>query len=161
MKESYKSLIDKFKASEIKMEEGLKSLKSQRGTVIDQLFKELHNQAFEKIDCLQCANCCKTTGPLLLPIDIQRLAKAKKMSSGVFLKTYLKLDEDEDWVFKSMPCPMLGENNYCSVYEDRPTACREYPHTDDGNMKQKLEITKKNCAICPAVADIVTRLGNA
>lgn len=43
---------------------------------------------------------------------------------------YLRVDEDNDKVFKSMPCPFLGEDNLCSIYDIRPKACREFPHTD-------------------------------
>lgn len=128
--------------------------KKQKGEV-DSLFHAAHDEVFAKVDCLTCANCCKTTGPLLTEKDIDRLANYFGMKSSMFEEKYLRIDEDGDNVFKTMPCPFLGEDNFCSVYEFRPKACREYPHTDRRNMKQILMLTKKNASICPAVYDII------
>lgn len=135
-----------------------KKLKIQKSKNLDQDFHELHDEAFEKIDCLACANCCKTTSPMLFPKDIERLANATKMKPSAFTDKYLKIDEDGDFVFQSAPCPFLGADNYCSVYEDRPKACREYPHTDRKNMYQILDLTYKNIKVCPAVYSIVENL---
>jgi len=65
------------------------------------------------------------------------------------------MDEEEDYVLKSSPCSFLEKDNSCSIYDVRPLACREYPHTDRKNMFQVLEITAENSLICPAVARIV------
>ncbi|MNE52092.1 Flagellin N-methylase [compost metagenome] len=80
------------------------------------------------------------------------------MKPGDFVERYLRIDEDNDYVLQSVPCPFLGNDNYCSVYEDRPKACREYPHTDHSPMLQILDITLKNTAICPAVYEVVERM---
>jgi hypothetical protein len=45
-------------------------------------------------------------------------------------------------------------DNYCMVYESRPKACREYPHTDRKKFAQLLSLTEKNLDTCPAVLDI-------
>ena len=118
-----------------------------------------HNEeAFEKIDCLTCANCCKTTSPILYQNDIERLSKSLRMKPGDFIEQYLRVDEDHDYVLKSSPCPFLGSDNYCSVYENRPRACREYPHTHRKKMVQIMDLTFKNTFVCPAVFEIVERL---
>ena len=124
----------------------------------DQIVNELHEEVFEEVDCLKCANCCKTTGPLLLPKDIQRLSKRLRMTERAFVEAYLIFDEEGDHVFRSMPCPFLGEDNYCSVYEDRPKACRAYPHTDQKGQMDIFHLTRKNAKICPAVSRIFQRL---
>lgn len=154
----YRKLLDtasKNKAENKKFLEKLKKLKPAR---FDEKVQVLHDQAFENIDCLQCANCCKTTGPLLLNKDIDRLAKELKMRPAVFADQYLRMDEDKDYVFKSMPCVFLGQDHYCKVYEARPNACREYPHTQQRDQLQKLKITFSNSLICPAVAQVVEML---
>jgi hypothetical protein len=87
--------------------------------------------------------------------DVDKLAHHLKISPGQLQDTYLRLDEDGDWVLKSTPCPFLLEDNRCSVYEARPRACRMYPHTDHASMSEVLDLTKKNARICPAVAHIV------
>lgn len=125
---------------------------------IDQLFHEAHDEAFEKIDCLTCANCCKTTSPIFYQRDIERAAKACKLKPGEFIEKYLKIDEDKDYVLKSSPCHFLDADNYCTIYEDRPNACREYPHTNRKKMQQILDLTYKNTLVCPAVLEITEKI---
>jgi hypothetical protein len=125
---------------------------------VDELFHELHQREFEKINCLACAKCCRDLGPLLTDRDIQKLSQFLKIKPSAFTDKYLRIDEDGDFVFKSMPCPFIGDDNYCSVYESRPTACREYPHTDRKNIKGILDICIKNAAICPAVENILAEI---
>ncbi len=135
-----------------------KKLKQKKEKELDEVFHSLHEKVFEEIDCLECANCCKTTSPMLFPKDIERMADAVRMKPSLFSDKYIKIDEDGDFVFKSSPCPFLKEDNYCSIYEDRPKACREYPHTNRKNMPQILDLTYKNIKVCPAVYQIVEKL---
>lgn len=136
----------------------LLSLKKKDPRKVDDAFHALHEEVFEEIDCLECANCCKTTSPIFYDTDIDRLAKELRMKSVDFVAQYLKVDEDGDQVLKSAPCPFLGDDNYCHVYDARPKACREFPHTDRKKMVQIMELTHKNTQVCPAVFEIVERL---
>ena len=122
---------------------------------LDYVMQELHDEAFSRIDCLACANCCKTTGPLFTNADIERLAKHFRMKPSVFMDTYLRVDEDGDHVLQQTPCTFLGADNYCSVYDVRPKACREYPHTNRKKFHQIANLTLKNVSICPAAFQIV------
>jgi Fe-S-cluster containining protein len=150
--------VAKNKARENK--EFLKDLKKKDPRKVDTAFHNNHYEVFEEIDCLQCANCCKTTSPIFYPMDIDRLSKFLKIKPSDFIQTYLRIDEDKDYVLQVAPCPFLGSDNYCSVYEARPRACREYPHTDRKKMVQITELTYKNTLVCPAVLEIVERLKN-
>jgi len=125
---------------------------------LDTYFHEVHEEVFEKTDCLSCANCCKTTSPIFYNRDIERLAKHFKIKPGDFIERYLKIDEDKDYVLRQAPCPFLGADNYCSVYENRPNACREYPHTDRKRISQLLDLTYKNTFVCPAVLEITEKI---
>ncbi len=137
-----------------------KRLKKWPPKKLDTEFHAAHSAAFAEIDCLECANCCKTTGPLFTDKDIDRLAKHFKMKAADFIEKYLRVDEDGDFVLQSVPCPFLGSDNYCSVYENRPKACREFPHTDRNRMHQILDLTRKNVEVCPAVFQMVERMKN-
>ncbi|MFK7756827.1 MAG: YkgJ family cysteine cluster protein [Flavobacteriales bacterium] len=125
---------------------------------LDPLFQGLHEEVFEEVDCLECANCCKTTSPIFRDTDIERLAKHLRMKASEFTKKYLYLDDDHDYVLNTAPCPFLGDDLYCTVYESRPKACKEYPHTDRKNMSQILNLTVKNTQVCPAVGEIMERI---
>lgn len=125
---------------------------------LDYLMQELHEEEFSRTDCLECANCCKTTGPLFTDKDVTRIAKHFKMKEQAFIAQFLKIDEDNDYVLQSVPCTFLGADNYCSIYEVRPKACREFPHTDRKKFQQISNLTLKNVAICPAAFTIVEEM---
>lgn len=132
-----------------------KKLKKKPPKQLDYIMQELHDEAFSNIDCLACANCCKTTGPLFTDKDVERIAKHFKMKPQQFIAEFLRIDEDNDYVLQSVPCTFLGADNYCSIYEVRPKACREYPHTDRKKFQQIANLTLKNVAICPAAFQVV------
>lgn len=150
----------KAKAEKLKPENKrfLDKLKKKLPKDLDQQFQRLHEEAFETIDCLTCANCCKTTGPLFTQKDIERLSALFKLRPAEFISKYLHVDEDGDYVLNVLPCPFLGTDNYCSVYEHRPNACRQYPHTDQRKMHTVFKETLHNTAVCPAVFEIVEKL---
>jgi hypothetical protein len=123
----------------------------------DEVIHPIHDEVFEVTDCLHCANCCKTTSPIFYQKDIERAAKALRMKPGDFILKYLKMDEDDDYVVKQSPCPFLDAENYCLIYDNRPTACREYPHTNRKRVYQMFDKTLQNTMVCPAVFEIVER----
>ncbi len=125
----------------------LDSLKKKPPKNLDYVVQETHDEVFEEIDCLQCANCCKTTGPLFTEKDIERVAKHLRMKPSDFEDRFLKVDEDRDKVLQALPCFFLMDDNKCSIYEVRPKACREYPHTDRKKIYQINNLTLKNTII--------------
>ncbi len=135
-----------------------KKWKQSKPRDLDQKFHSAHELEFKKMDCLTCANCCKTTSPIFRDADIRRIAKHLKMKEAQFISTYLNMDDESDYVLKNSPCHFLGADNKCDIYEVRPLACREYPHTDRKNMHQILELTVQNSLICPAVSRIVQKI---
>ncbi len=135
-----------------------KKLKLKEPKNLDTLFHEAHEEVFEKLDCLTCANCCKTTSPIWYQRDIERASKAERLKPGVFIEKYLRIDEDNDYVLKQSPCAFLNTDNTCKIYEDRPNACREYPHTNRKKMIQVMDLTFKNTLVCPAVLKITEQV---
>ncbi|MCE7057623.1 YkgJ family cysteine cluster protein [Algoriphagus sp. AGSA1] len=143
-------------SSHLRLKARLRKIKPK---VLDEKFEKLHGEAFEEIDCLDCANCCKTTSPIFLNTDIDRLAKVFRMKSSAFIEEYLHRDEEGDFVLNFSPCVFLGTDNKCLVYEDRPKACREYPHTNRKKIHGVLELSLKNTLVCPAVFKIFQQIG--
>ena len=136
----------------------VKRLSKQKGKKLDELGDELDAEVFEEINCLDCANCCSTIPPMLNRADISRIAKHLGMKSAVFQEEYLRQDEDGDTVMKTTPCPFLLEDNACLIYEYRPRACREYPHTGQEEFSQHLKLHAVNSRHCPAVFHILERM---
>ncbi len=136
----------------------LAQLKKKPPKNLDYVVQDVHEEVFEKIDCLQCANCCKTTGPLFTEKDIERISKHLMMKAADFESKFLRIDEDSDKVLQSLPCWFLNGDNTCSIYEVRPKACREFPHTDRKKIYQINALTEKNALICPAVYEFLEKL---
>lgn len=136
----------------------IQKLKKWPSGKLDDQFQYFHNEAFEKINCLDCANCCKTTSPVFTQPDIGRISAGLKIRPVHFIDKYLQKDDEGDYVLKSSPCPFLESDNRCSIYHDRPTACRTYPHTNRKKIHQLLSLTYKNSFICPAVLFIFEKL---
>lgn len=122
--------------------------RAKKNDVLKQL-PDLHEEAFSKIDCLQCAACCKNYSPRFKTPDIKRISKLLKMKEGEFIETYLREDEDGDFVLQQLPCPFLGANHYCSIYEDRPSDCHRFPYTDEDIIIKRQPLTLKNATFCP------------
>ena len=138
----------------------IKKLKKKKPKDLDDFVHTLHEEAFAEFSCLDCANCCKTIGPRLIQKDIERLAKHLKIKEAEFTEQYIVTDEDGDFVFRGHPCPFLLYDNYCMVYESRPRACRQYPHTDQKRFYQILKLSHKNCETCPVVYEIFEEIKN-
>lgn len=129
----------------------IKKLKKLGSSELDEYIHALHEKYEEEIDCLDCGNCCKSISPAMKGRDIERIAKYLKVKASELVAEHMEIDDDGDYVFRSQPCPFIGEDNYCSVYPARPRACREYPHTDRNKQYQILNLSMKNIAVCPIV----------
>lgn len=119
--------------------------------------QDFHEEATAAVDCLQCANCCKGYSPRFKTPDIKRISKLLKMREGTFIETYLRLDEEGDYVVKSSPCPFLGSDNHCSIYDSRPSDCARFPYTDEDVLFKRPKITLKNACFCPIVYQVLER----
>ena len=118
----------------------------------------LHEEAFSKIDCLQCANCCKNYSPRFKTPDIKRISKVLGLRESEFIEKYLLVDEEGDFIVNTKPCPFLGADNLCSIYEDRPSDCRRFPYTDEDVIIKRKELTLKNSTFCPITYYVLEKL---
>lgn len=149
----YRANVKKNKVAHKKL---FNKIRKKRPKNIDREINALDDDFFEKNNCLDCANCCKTTPALILNKDIDRIAKHLNLKAKDFVTQYLKIDDDDDYIYKQTPCVFLNEDNSCQIYEVRPKSCREYPHTDSNKIS--LALMQKNVGICPAVYHITEKL---
>lgn len=139
----------------------LPKLKQHKGKHLDRWADELDQAVFKKIDCLDCANCCTSIPPMVSTQDTERLAKHLNLSTKAFFNQYLIKDEDGDVVMNQSPCPFLQSDNKCAVYDVRPKACRQYPHTGTQDFSKNLALHFQNSAYCPAVFHILEQMEKA
>ena len=158
MKEEIEGLKKKYFQERKENKSLFAKLKKMKGAPLDQKFHDLHNEVFKEIDCLECANCCKTSSPIFIEKDVTRISKHLNMKPGDFHEKYLKRDDEYDIVLKESPCAFLNENNACSIYDVRPRACSEYPHTNRKKFIQITDLTLANTKVCPATHSIIENL---
>lgn len=132
-------------------------LKADKNKVLKQL-PDFNEVAYEKINCLNCAACCKNYSPRFKTPDIKRIAKHLDLKEGVFIQKYLILDEEGDYVVNTKPCPFLGADNYCAIYEVRPSDCARFPYTDEDVILKRVPLTLKNSTFCPIVYFVLEEL---
>jgi Fe-S-cluster containining protein len=131
--------------------------RADKNTVLNRL-PAMHAEAFEKIDCLQCAACCKNYSPRFKTPDVKRLAKHLHIKESDFIATYLQVDSEGDFVVKHTPCPFLGADNRCAIYAVRPSDCARFPYTDEDVLVKRQALTLKNATFCPIVYHVLARL---
>jgi uncharacterized protein len=138
----------------------LRSLKHRNlGFQPDELAAELHQQAFQIVDCTCCANCCKTMTVKLDQTDINRIAKHLDTTEKEFIDEFLEADDEKGmYIVKKKPCPFLGSDDRCTIYDVRPTACREFPHTDKEGFATRTILHANNALKCPAVFWIIEQM---
>lgn len=159
MKDYLEELPEKAKLKQAENRKYFASLKKRTPKNLDYIMQDLHDKEFKETNCLDCANCCKTTSPIFTDKDIERISKHLKMKVADFTAKYLIRDSDDFMVLKTAPCAFLDENdNTCFIYDVRPKACAEYPHTNRKKFIQLTNLTIANTFVCPATYNIVEKL---
>ncbi len=131
--------------------------KANKNAVLRQL-PDLHEEAVQKNNCLSCASCCRNYSPRFKTPDVKRISRHLKMRESEFIHQYLLVDDEGDFVAKSAPCPFLGSDNFCSIYEVRPSDCARFPYTDEDVIIKRKTLTLKNASFCPIVFDVLDQL---
>jgi uncharacterized protein len=131
--------------------------RTDKNKILKQL-PQLHDEAFEKVDCLACAACCKNYSPRFKTPDVKRISKHLGLKESDFIETYLRVDEDGDFVVKTSPCPFLGTDNFCSIYDVRPSDCSRFPYTDEDVIIKRQQLTLKNSTFCPITYYVLDKL---
>jgi uncharacterized protein len=137
----------------------LRSLKSKDEEPVDQAARKLHAEVFSIIDCTRCGNCCRTSNPVFTEQEIERIAQRLGMTGAELIEKHFVACEDEDGMQpKTQPCPLLGADTRCTVYEDRPASCAGFPYTDEEGFACRTYMHAANALGCPAVFYIIERM---
>lgn len=137
----------------------LRGLERRKLRGLDGLAIELNKKAFKRIDCLACANCCKTMSPTYTKADVKRIANHLGMSFQQYYDKYLEKDKTGDYMNKSQPCQFLRKDNKCSIYPVRPRDCSGFPHTQNRDFKLYIGKTHaQNIEYCPITMNIVENM---
>jgi uncharacterized protein len=125
----------------------------------DEEAAELHQRAFQIVDCTRCANCCRTMDVILDQADIDRIAGHLGTTPAALIAEHLEpCPEGNAWQMRAKPCAFLGADGRCTIYDVRPAACREFPHTDKPGFTGRKMGHARNALQCPIVYWIIEEL---
>ena len=137
----------------------LRGLEKRKIRGVDIMAQKLNGDAFREIDCLKCANCCKTMAPTFKKAEVKRIAAHMGMTYDGYFKKYLKIDKAGDIMNKYTPCQHLGKDNMCSIYAIRPKDCSGFPHTQKRDFTEFIPETNiQNVDYCPATYYVVEKM---
>ena len=127
---------------------------------LDKMTVEAEKEVWKEVDCMSCANCCKTMTPTYTPKDIKRIAAHQGMTPIAFKEKWLFKEKGSgDWLNKSLPCQFLNlKNNKCTIYEVRPADCSGFPHLSKKRMPDYMHVHKQNLEFCPATFKMVEKM---
>lgn len=127
---------------------------------LDSIAQQIDAEVWKEIDCLSCANCCKTMTPTFTKTDIKRIAAHLDMSAADFTKKWLEFDKKEgDWMNNKQPCQFLDpKTHFCSIYEVRPADCAGFPHLKKKKMTEYIHVHQQNISYCPATYLMVEKM---
>lgn len=123
---------------------------------IDNLANSVAEPIVKAIDCTTCGNCCRHLDVQLGEDDLERLASGIDVAiREIREKVTVQEQDDPDIVgiFTSQPCSFLDET-LCTVYENRPTSCRDYPQfTPD--FRWMLGWMIEGTHLCPIIYNVL------
>ncbi|GAB5492013.1 MAG: YkgJ family cysteine cluster protein [Phototrophicaceae bacterium] len=126
---------------------------------IDAVANAIAQPIIEAIDCTECGNCCRNLDVQLGEDDLERLATGINIPISEIRQNVTVQDIDDPdivGIFKAQPCTFL-EGNLCTVYEHRPTSCRDYPQfTPD--FRWMLGWMIEGSHLCPIIYNVLIEM---
>lgn len=132
-------------------------IRNSNGDLIDLLVQQINAVVEPAIDCTACGACCKTLMINVEPPEVERLSSRLGMAPGEFKQQYIEESLQGQLVVNQVPCHFLAGTR-CSVYEDRFSECREFPHLHRKNFKDRMFGTLVHYAMCPIIFNVVEEL---
>jgi Fe-S-cluster containining protein len=127
---------------------------------LDELTVQVEKEVWREVDCLSCANCCKTMTPTFNAKDMRRISAHFNMTVQEFKDKWLYKERSSgDWLNRNAPCQFLDLNtNMCTIYEIRPDDCAGFPHLPKRRMVEYMHVHKQNIEYCPATYRMIEKM---
>lgn len=157
---SLDKFIRKASKSKTRLRRFLTRLTKDPPRKLDLLIAQSEKEVWTEVDCLSCANCCRSMTPTYNLADMKRIAAHLGMSLRAFQDKWLYQEKGTgDWLNRSTPCQFLDlADNKCSIYDVRPADCAGFPHLPKKKMVDYMHVHKQNVEFCPATHNLVEKL---
>ena len=127
----------------------------------DRRLRKFGEEIEARIDCTQCANCCRVTEVGITDRDVEKLAKFIGLTKDEFLRESTARDEFNDLILKRTEagCVFL-KDNLCTVYQARPQNCANFPHLvrGSGSIASRMWQFVDRAEFCPIVYNWMERV---
>ncbi len=127
----------------------------KRHNFSDLRFRRVAEEIEEKIDCRACANCCKVAETDITKRDVARISRKIGMTEQEFVSKYTTAStfEDELILRRTENGCIFLDGNDCSIYENRPDTCRNFPHLvrGAGSLESRMWQMIDRATYCPIV----------
>ena len=154
-----RSFKKKAQLDKRKMRRFLTKLEKNAPRGIEKMTATIEKEVWKEMDCLSCANCCKTMTPTFTTADLKRISAHFGQTPDEFKAKWLYKERGSgDWMNKKEPCQFLNlKDNKCSIYAIRPADCAGFPHLPK-KMKDFVHVHKQNVEYCPATHRMVEKM---
>jgi Fe-S-cluster containining protein len=154
--------LKKFRATAARKRKPLTAFLKKLDKIVPEdmpkLVAKVDATVWQDVNCMECANCCKTMTPTFTKKDIKRISAHLDMQPKDFIDRWLIKEKDTgDMVNKTQPCQFLVDNK-CSIYDVRPADCAEFPHHNKKPFDLYNDTFRNNLPHCPATLTLVDRL---
>jgi uncharacterized protein len=147
-------LAEKAREKEEENDHFLRSLKKYDDAQLDAIVHEINDVVSAGIDCTACGNCCKTLIINITQEEIKGLADFMQLSEAETREKYIEESMAGNTFISSVPCHFLS-GSMCSIYPQRFTECRDFPHLHKPGFKKRFSGTLLHYGNCPIVYNVV------
>jgi Fe-S-cluster containining protein len=132
-------------------------LKQKDSANLDKIVHQLNQEISSKIDCTTCGNCCKSLMINVTDAECKNVSTHLKMDEPVFKEKYIEVSAEGAMIMNTIPCNFL-EDKKCTIYNNRFTECRDFPHLHKSGFQQRLMGTLMYYGTCPIVYNVIEQL---
>jgi len=133
------------------------SLKEYDGVQLDAMVHEINDKVSAAIDCTLCGNCCKTLVVSVSPEELQGLSQFLQLTEEATKEQYIEESAAGRYFISKMPCHFLADKK-CTIYEQRFTDCREFPHLHKPGFRERFSGTLMHYGSCPIIYNVIEEL---
>jgi Fe-S-cluster containining protein len=132
-------------------------VQSHAATEIDELVHRINDEITPLVDCQQCGNCCRSLMINVEQHELKAIADQLQTNTEQLKEKHIETSQQGMMIMNAIPCAFLN-NNSCTVYENRFSECRQFPHLDRPNFPDRLFGTLMHYGRCPIIYNVVEEL---
>ncbi|MEO6916858.1 MAG: YkgJ family cysteine cluster protein [Chitinophagaceae bacterium] len=124
---------------------------------IDQLVYAIQEKVTAMTDCTVCGNCCRSLMINVEQEELEPLGIRLRLPVTEIKNRFIEESSQGQLIINTIPCHFLN-NSKCTIYEDRFTECREFPHLHKKGFLKRLFGIFMHYDRCPIICNTIEKL---